>query len=450
MGSPSLSDFRAAGSEEIRSDWKQLRGASSPSESAATLNPISADQGMDGSDSRNPVALIRTLRPDETGIVSDLTARIFAEPHEYETMASTLKAAYTECPFLSSDLCWVAEANGRIVAKWQLLDLQMRIAGVPIRMAGIEGVVAEPDENHKGYAKEVALAALPEIRKLDFDLVLGFAKRGAFYRRLGAVVVAADYEVDFDALGIPPLRDDPFREFDEAKDLDAIIDAYNLANIESTGQLVRTREMWPWLVRKPESIFICEDGYIGLTFLPNRLEIRELAGQGAAFHDTAIRKIAALARERSLGRICGTIPPDHPLVRAGAHYGLRIQSSYTRKSGCIALALAPVRLIGRLREALDTRLRESRFHDVHVDLGLRGPTEDERMVLNPQGREGRKIDLELPEGALLQLAMGHVSIESTLLAHPNACSEAIDDEALGLLNTIFPVGHPFMWRTDRY
>jgi hypothetical protein len=396
------------------------------------------------------VAIVRTLRAEETGIVSDLTARIFGGPDNYDRMASTLRAAYAECPFISHELCWVAEAEGRIVTKWQLLDFQMRIAGTPIRMAGIQGVVAEPDENHKGYAKEVALAALPEIRKLDFDLVLGFAKRGAFYRRLGAVVVAGDYEIELDPLGVPPLGDDPFSEYDEARDLPAIIDAYNLANRDTTGPLIRTPELWPWLDRKARTIFVCDEGYIGVALFPDRLEIRELAGQGAAFHDAALRKLAALAREAGIKRIHGAVPPNHPLVQMGAHYGLRVQSTYTRKSGCIALALAPVRLIGRLHETLERRLRESRFHDTHLDLGLTSNGEAERLVLNPEGRTGRKVDLELSQGALLQLAMGHLSVESILVAHPGASSGPVDDETLALLSTVFPVGHPFTWHTDRY
>ena len=109
-----------------------------------------------------------------------------------------------------------------------------------------------------------------------------------------------------------------------------------------------------------------------------------------------------------------------------------------------------MRLIGRLANTLSARLQASRYHDVHLDLGLRAPDEEARLVINPQGRQGRKIDLELPAGAFLQLAMGHVSASSLLVAHPEACSQALNAELLGLLDAAFPVGHPFMWHTDRY
>lgn len=396
------------------------------------------------------VAIVRKLRSDETDAVADLTARVFGKPQEYAGMFQMMQDAYANCPFIPTDLCWVAEAGGRIVAKWQILDFEMRIAGTPVRMGGVQAVAAEPDENHKGYAKEVALAALPEIRELGFDLVLGFAQRGAFYRRLGAAVVAADYEIELDPLGVPPLRNDPFREWDEGSDLPAIIHAYNQSNAGSTGPLIRNEALWPWLVRRPTSIYICDDGYIGITQWGDGLIIREVAGQGPDFHEVALRKIASLAREANLKRVYGAVAPDHPLIQMAVPYGIRVSSIYTRKSGCIGLALAPVRLIGRLVDTLSARLEASRFHDIQLDLGLHTPGETKRLVLNPGGRQERRVDLNLPETALLQLAMGHVSVASLLVAHPKAFPDPLGPEPLGLLDAAFPVGHPFMWHTDRY
>jgi hypothetical protein len=396
------------------------------------------------------VAIVRTLRPDETDAAADLTARVFGKPEEYAEMSALVRAAYNDCPFMEPDMCWVAEVGGRIVVKWQLLDFEMWIAGTPIRMGGVQALAAEPDENHKGYAKEVALVALPQLREMEIDLLLGFAQRGAFYRKLGGVVLGAEHEVEFDARGIPPLAEDPFREWSEAEDLPSIIAEYNRSNAQSTGPLVRNEALWPWLVRRPRTVHLCEEGYVGVTFVGNRLEIREVCGQGTAFHDAAVRKIAALAREAGVRRIWGNIAPDHPFTAAAAAYGVQVQSTYSHKSGCMGLVLAPLRLVARLRETLDARLGASRYHDVHLDLGLEVPGENARLALNPEGREGRKLDLHLPGNALLQLAMGHVSAEQTLLANPGACLEAGEGDNLALLDTVFPAGYPFMWRSDRY
>ena len=102
-------------------------------------------------------------------------------------MNSLMRAAYQSCPFIPPELCWIGVEDERLVVKWQLLDFRLRIAGTVVPIAGIQAVVAEPDVNHTGYAMKAALAALQDIRELDFDMLLGFATRGGFYTKLGTV-----------------------------------------------------------------------------------------------------------------------------------------------------------------------------------------------------------------------------------------------------------------------
>ena len=396
------------------------------------------------------MAIVRTMRQEDIEDVADLTARIFAEPAEREATAALMRAAYESCPSMPTDLCFVAEDQGRIVAKWQILDFQMWIAGVPVRMGGVQAVAAEPNENHKGYAKQVALAAIPQVAEMGFDLVIGFAQRGAFYRRLGAVVVAAEYEIEFDISGIPRLRDDPFSPWQESRDLERSIELYNQANSQGTGPLIRSVELWPWLVRKSAVTFVCEAGYVALNVYPDIVEIREIAGEGPAFHDAALRKAAEVARDTGAGRLVGMMPPNHPMVQIALPYGLKVRADYPRKSGCIGLHLSPIRLIGRLREVLERRIALSRHADTQLELTLHGPSEQESWVINPNGHELKKAALTLPGGEWLKLALGHTSIASIIQAYPGAYEGPIDSDDLDRLETLFPVGHPFMWHTDRY
>ena len=396
------------------------------------------------------MATVRIMRPDDIDAVSDLTARVFGDPEEYEITSGLLQSAYRECPFMPPELCWVGEDAGRIVVKWQILDLEMLVAGVPIRMAGIQAVAAEPDANHKGYAKKVALAALPQIRDRGFDFVLGFAKRGAFYRRLGAVVVAAENEIEIDVAGIPRLTEDPFRPWVEQQDLDTVIQMYNQLQPKATGPLVRSKDLWPWLVRKATTTFICPQGYIGIIESPGEIKVLEVIGYDQAFHEAALRKLGAIAREKGVRRIKAFLPPDHPLVNCMMTYGFEMHSVYSRKAGCIGLALAPVRLIGRLREALDSRLVHSAHSNTSLELHIRVAEESNHIVLNSSGRALRRLNLNLSSGALLQLAFGHRSIATILEQDGIASLKPLDSEALDLLDTIFPVGHPFMPHADRY
>ena len=281
---------------------------------------------------------VRTLRPDEADAAADLTARIFADPEEREGMRRLLLAAYADCPFMRPENCLVGEIDGKLVTKWQLLNFEMRIAGTIIPMCGVQGVAAEPDENHKGYARQVAEGNLHRLADLGFDFALGFAQRGAFYLRMGAVPVTADYTITLDAYKIARLDPDPFREFDVSRDVPSVIHHYNQANTESTGPLIRSEALWPWLVRKAPAIHVCKDGYLGVRYDEEFIEIREVVGSGPDFYEAALGKLALLARERGQRRIHGPLPPDHPLCKAALRYGAEFSSSYTKKSGCLGFA----------------------------------------------------------------------------------------------------------------
>ncbi len=401
------------------------------------------------------MTIVRALRRDEVDGVADLTARVFAKDGDYDAIFQMTKAAYLHCPFMPPELCWVAEVDGRIVAKWQVLDFRIRVGNTAVRMGGIQAVVAEPDENHKGYPGTIAAQGLSEAAGMGFDVVLGFAQRGALYRRLGAVPIMAEYELVLDARQIAPLRDDPFHEWSEAE-LPELIDHYNQSNEGRSGSLIRTPEHWPWMVRKAPIIHISQEGYIGVRHGPDELEIRELAGRSSAFYDAALRKLGALARAAGVRKIRGAVPVDHPFALMSIAYGSRMRTIYTKRAGCLALPLAPLRLLERIRGELDERLRNSRYFETRLELGVRCAGCESSTILNPAGSRQQKIDVSLSPGGLLQLAFGYRPVRAVLLdkseraAETGGAAPPPDDAALALLETIFPHGHPFMWQTDRY
>ena len=394
---------------------------------------------------------VRTLRPDEADAAADLTARIFADPEEREAMRRLLLAAYADCPFMRPENCLVGEIDGKLVTKWQLLNFDIRMAGTVVPMCGVQGVAAEPDENHKGYARKVAEGNLPRLADLGFDFALGFAQRGAMYLRMGAVPVMADYTVTLDAYKIAKLESDPFREFDPLGDVPSLIDHYNQANARATGPLVRSEALWPWLVRKPPTIHVCPDGYIGVRYDDEFIEIREIVGTGPDFYEAALGKLALLARERGVRRIHGPLPPDHPFCTAAIRYGAEFEASYTRKSGCLALPLAPLRLIHRLFGALEERLQDSRHHDTQATLTLECNGETQSMDLNQNGRRTQPLALSFSAGGWLQLAFGYRSIESLMQEEWSATQRAEwKQQDRDLAATLFPLGRPFMGHPDRY
>jgi len=411
---------------------------------------------LQGSGGKIPAMLeIRPLTSDDVDAAADLTARIHAGEGEYDGMVAMMKAAMTHCPYMPPELCLGGFLDGRLIAKWQALDFKTRIGRTIVRIAGIQGVVAEPDENHKGYPLQIAAQGLPLLDPEGFDIALGFAQRGAFYRRIGAVPVMADYELTLDARRLPPLRSDPFHVWTEAE-LPRFMELYAEANKHRSGSMVRTVEMWPWMMRRPDEVHISDDGYIGIRRHSDQIEIREVSGVTDDFHEVALAKLAAIAKDAGHRLVHGAVPADHPLTLAAIPYGAKITTAYTKKSGCLALPLSPLRLMSRLQDEFEDRLQASRFHDDRIDLVLRCVGGETRLSLNTGGSHTRKIEFSLSPAAAMQLAFGYRPLRGVVLEERRRAEKeglapaSLDEQDLLILETLFPQGHPFMWYTDRY
>jgi hypothetical protein len=389
---------------------------------------------------------VRRLGADDIPAAAALTARIFATEDELAGTTALLEAAYRTCPFMPPELCWGAFVEGRLAAKWQILDFRVRVAGNVMRVAGIQGVVAAPDDNFKGYPMLIAREALPELAELPFSIVMGFAQRGGLYTKLGAVPLAPEYSATIDPRGVPRLapEEDGFRELSSEADIGFVLDVYNETNADRTGSFVRTPEYWPWMVRKPDVHWLTEDGFIGVIDQGTHLEIKEVGGRTPAFYDLALRKLSALARARGYDRISGRIPPDHPFCDAARRYGIEMKTVVPKRSGCIGLVLNPTKFIDALRPGLEQRHEALGLPPLQLTFG--GAGFDAQMELGRGSAAVEKVELAVPSSTLLQWAFGIRSVQSSLVEH--ACDVSAEDEAV--LAALFPVGCPFTWGSDRY
>jgi len=404
---------------------------------------------------------------EDIDAVADLTARVIGGGEEYDEIFALTRAANESCPFMPVDLCWVVEEDGRIVAKWQGLDMTIRAGRIPIKMIGAQALVAEKAANGKGYPKLLLLTAYPQVVACGYTAILGFAQRGALYRRLGAAPVMAEYEMRLDARRIPPLADDPFRPLEDA-DVPRMIGFYEESNATRSGTLVRTPALWPWMVRRAPDTLLCDSGYLGMRVNEDSLEIREVGGTQIGFYDLALRKAAAVARDNGHRRIIAPMALDHPAAEMAIHYGAEFDVSYPKKSGGMAAVLDVPGFLDSIAPELEERVCRSPFGDTRVELTLHGLGRTGHLTLNPGGEKDHKIDFDLSVGALLQLAFGYRSARSVLLqgwspgaieASAQGSAEqrpeggdglALDEASWELLDVMFPQSHPFMWHTDRF
>ncbi len=398
---------------------------------------------------------IRTITNDDIEGVANLTARAFGQD-DVARMQRELTAALHHCPFMPKDLCWIAEEDGRVLAKWQFLDFVVRVAGVELRAAGAMAVVAEPDQHGRGPARDIIPVAFAGVIAAGFDLGFGFAQHANFYKRYvpGATSVMANYTLRIERRRIPrfqKLQNDPFSTFvpySEA-DIEPMFAHYERSNADRSGSMVRSVKHWGWMPRRPTNIVMAKDGYIGYRVTPDAIEIREIGGDSVEFYDMALRKLGALAREAGVNEVRGPVPIDHPFAQVCASYGASIEVEYPAHSGALFLAANVESFITKLAPAFERRLRESRFSDRHVQFSLRCDDILIDLNLNPTGQFDTKLELAVSRGALMWLTFGTFSV-GTVLAREGIARHTFDDEAFGLLEIIFPVGHPFMWEPDRF
>jgi len=388
---------------------------------------------------------VRSLGEADIPEAASMTARIFAGEDELEDMTALLEAAYRTCPYMPPRLCWGAFDEGRLAAKWQILDFRIRVAGNVLAVAGIQGVVASPDENFKGYPALIARECLPGVVAAGFTVAMGFAQRGGLYTKIGGVPVAPEYRVELDPRSIPPLSadDDPFRLLGSEADIEQVLDVYAATNASRSGSFVRTLDYWPWMVRKPDVWWMTDDGYIGVIPNENDLELKEIGGRDPAFYDVAARKLSALAREAGQTRIWGRIPPDHPFCDAARRYGIELKTQVPKRSGCIGMVLDPTGFVEAVRPGLEDRANALGLPP--LELGFAGAGFDAVLSLGAAGAP-RKITLPVPSSSLLQWCMGFRSVASSLVEH----AATIESDDAALLERLFPVGAPFTWGSDRY
>ncbi|MCH2171300.1 GNAT family N-acetyltransferase [Myxococcota bacterium] len=390
------------------------------------------------------MARIRLMTTGDIGPVADLTARAFGQDNVQE-MREELSRAYRHCPFMREDLGFVAEEEGRILAKWQILDFRARLSGAEIRLGGVQAVVAEPDQRGRGPAIQIVAHGIRWCREEGFDLVLGFAQRARFYERLGANLVMAEPEIHVDTRRIPQLREDPFKPM-TPQDLPLVLDHYHASNLNRSGSMLRTVEHWDWMPRRAPEVLLCDEGYVGFRRVRDAIEIRELGGRTPAFYESALRKLGEIAREGDLSEVRGPIPLDHPFSSACARRGAEFQLRHPRDGGALALLINLESLLQKLQPSLSSRIAESTRHDLRITLHIHCQEQECELILNPRGPNDARVEIDCGPAALLPMIFGYKSARSTAFEH----ALDLDELSLQLLEILFPQGHPFMWEPDRY
>lgn len=374
--------------------------------------------------------------------VSHLSALTFH--NNYEESYQWYKDRFLHCPYIRKDFCWVAEVDEEIVSRVQIIDYKMHIGSSIVRMGGLAAVLTEPSHRGNGYAKMALERSIEFMDESGFDVSVLFGI-GDFYEKVGYIPAIPDYEVSIDVSDIKCEGVDGFKEMKE-EDLDKVLEFYHSSNENRTGAILRPKDAWKWMHRKPPLFLIRKDGYIGVDFDDEAVELYDIAGVNNQFYNKAVLKLGSMARERDLEEIKAFLPPDHPFASMAIKYGSKVEVFYSRTGNCMARIIDICSLFDKIRPELENRVKKSEFSEIAVDLTIQSDVGDIKMTLNKTCSKNIALSLDLPHTAITQLVMGYRPAQMILSEN----DIFLDEIPLKMFETLFSWGYPFIWRSDHF
>lgn len=344
----------------------------------------------------------------------------------------------------------VIEEDGEVRASATVLPLESFVDGKPRPMGGISAVMVHPAYRRRGYAGELMLSVLRDMRERDVALSLLSPFAHAFYRVFGYELAseAIEYRLKPRDLSTSPeqryLRD--FRE----EDLFSLMSLYEAEAKEHALSVRRSEGHWKSNeVRKDRDIAVYErdgvvEGYILYKLSgwqeqePRRtLEVNELVAFTTRAREALLSFLAGLdPLAYGIKHFTSRGQPIHPYLR----------SSYVRATIEPDQMLRLVDVggsLGYLRRTLETPLVLDVRDDVIPENAGEYTIGDGRVVRGAEAAESVSLDVR----QLAQLYAGYLPVRD-LSRH--GLIEASSPEALGLLETLFPVGDPWLAAPDHF
>jgi predicted acetyltransferase len=346
----------------------------------------------------------------------------------------------------------VIEEDGEARASATVLLLESFVEGVPRPMGGISAVMVHPAYRRRGYAGELMRAVLRDMREREVALSLLSPFAHAFYRVFGYELAseAIDYRLKPSDLSTSP-EQGHLRDYREG-DLPSLMVVYEAEARRHTLSVRRSRRHW-------EEILAEKDRYVAVYQRSDEVEgyiIYKISGWQEQDPRRTLRVeefVAATPRAREA--ILSFMAGFDPLVYV---HGIKLTTSRGEP-------LHPYLQSSYVKASIDPD-QMLRLVDVETALGYLELAPEEPLVLDVRddvipenqgeytmgyGKVVRGAEAEqsvaLDVRQLAQLYAGYLPVED--LARYDLL-EASSPRALRLLDSLFPVGDPWLSRPDHF
>jgi predicted N-acetyltransferase YhbS len=414
---------------------------------------------------------IRAVREEEIPEVIELMCSAFGEG-----IRACATAGHAEGAVPDLERCRVLVEDGRLVSYAQVADRTIRIGKSAVRMGGVGGVCTHPDRQRRGHSEAVLRDAVAYMERAGYHLSMLYTRFHAHYGKVGWAPLPAEHKFRVVPPPRPPQVDTPYRvrDFDEARDLAAVMRVYDEHNARRTLTTVRTEAYWRrgilprWVAVRPAQ---GRPAGAGQGHPEPSRGAAEISGQVVAYlhADRAVREVGYLpghvealralvarlfqeARDANWEIVQGVIPENHPFVEMVRQVGGR-RIGHELREGMMMRVIRLAALLEQIAPELQDRLEASCLEPADTSLGLREAGQEAAVEIRRgqvRVREGRApVTLEMGTRDFCKMLTGESTFGQMreLLGGRTA---HVNQEHAALLEALFPKGDPVYWDCDHF
>jgi predicted acetyltransferase len=353
-------------------------------------------------------------------------------------------------PRLDLEQVHVIEEDGEVRASTTVLPLESIVEGEPRPMGGVHAVMAHPAYRRRGYAGELMLAALRDMRERDVALSLLSPFAHAFYRMFGYELATEDIKYTLKPADLPTSPEQRHLRAYREGDLSSLMALYEAEAKRHTLSVLRSEGHWKKSLAdkdKDAAVYECDGGIEGYVLYkisgwqerePRRtLSVEELVAATPRAREALLSFMAGL--DPLVYGIEHFTPPGeplHPYLRS-SHVDAKIEPDQMLRLVDVAGALGYLRRVPERPLVLDVR------DDVIPENAGEYTIGDGKVVRGAEAGESVSLDVR----QLAQLYAGYLPARD-LARH--RLVKASSPEALDLLEELFPPGDPWLYGPDHF
>ena len=344
--------------------------------------------------------------------------------------------------------------GGKAASVVQIFDRPMRIGNCVVRMGAVGSVGTDPSQRRAGYSSGVLQNSVRYMQMSGYDLSILSTGIHSHYARAGWVLHPT-YSMDVTlptTLGEVP-TDVTIEQCEPNRDLPALQAIYNQFNANRTGTFVKNTEYWinrpKWRPYDPSLYWIAKQGGTTVAYLQTE---RWEVGEFGYLPDASGTMIALFchffrcAKAEGVQEINAPTPSESRKVFEMMGCSVRGRE----RSNIMVLITNFESLLTKIKPLLEARLKASDFATWTGAIRIRYEADERTLVVGDgsinivRHSESPVINLSVSQTQLLKLLFGNMNAEQIIF------SNGLKIHEIDLLDTLFPTGELFMWRTDRF